>query len=168
MNQVATFTYAYSVAYVADNMLRSMKQIVTAIGLNPNKLLNLWETYSHGIEMWLADGDMRSITLEIYNPVTNILIQRWDTDVCYSKRDGDGSFIWTDTDQIARAIEDAGVCPIDAEYSIYVGIRIGARVLNNWCSVEERSAEKMERKSLGSNIEAKGLGTNLSHLRPAC
>lgn len=167
MNRTVTYTYAYSVAYVTDNMLRSMRQIVTAIGLNPNKFLGLWETYSQGIEMWLADGDMKSMTLEVYNPVTNVLIQRWDMDVCYSERDGDGSFFWTDTDQIARAIENAGVCPVDAEYSILVGTRQGARVLSNWCYVQERSTHHMVRQSLGPNIEANGLGTSLSYLRPA-
>lgn len=167
MNRVVKYTYAYSVPYVTDNMLRSMRQIVNAIGLDPSKFLNLWETYSQGIEMWLADGDMRSMTLEVYNPVTNILIQQWIMDVCYSDHDGDGSFFWTDTDQIARAIESAGVCPIDAEYIIYVGTRPGARVLNNWCSVQESSADQMVRQSLGQNIEANELGASLSYLRPA-
>ena len=167
MKRVVTYTYAYSVAYVTGNMLRSMRQIVTAIGLDPNKFLNLWETYSQGIGMWLADGDMRSMTLEIYNPVTNILIKRWIIDLRYSDLDGDGSFSWTDTDQIARVIESNGVCPIDAEYIICVGTRPGARVLNNWCSVQERSADHMARQGLGQNIEANELGTSLTYLRPA-
>ena len=166
MKQVVTYTYAYSVAYVTNNMLKSMRRIVTAVGLDPSKFLNLWETYSQGIEMWLADGDMRSMTLEVYNPVTNILIQRWIMDVCYSDRDGDGSF-WVDTDQISRAIELQGIRPINADYIIYVGTRPGARVLNNWLPVQERSADHMVRQSLGRNIEANGLGANLSYLRPA-
>lgn len=163
MKRVVTYTYAYSVAYLTDNMLRSMRQVVNAIGLNPNKFLSLWTTYSQGIEMWLADGDMRSMTLEVYNPVANILIKRWIMDVRYSDFDGDGSFFWADTDRITRAIENTGICPIDAEYTIHVGTRPGARVLNDWCSVQERSADHVVRQGLGQNIE---LGTNLSYLRP--
>ena len=166
MNHVVKYTYAYSVAYVTDNMLKSMKQVVSAIGLYPNKFLNLWETYSQGIEMWLADGDMRSMTLEVYNPIANTLIRRLDMDVRYSDLDGDGSFFWSDIDQIARAIEDAGVSPIDAEYGILVGIRHGSRVINNWRSVQERSIDHMVRQGLGKNSEAIGLGTNLSYLQP--
>lgn len=166
MNHVVKYTYAYSVAYVTDNMLKSMKQVVTAIGLDPNKFLNLWETYSQGIEMWLADGDMKSMTLEVYNPIANTLIRRWDMDVRYSDLDGDGSFFWSDTDRIARAIEDAGVSPIDAEYGILVGVRQGSRVINNWRSVQERSIDHMIRQGLGKNSETNGLGTNLSYLQP--
>ena len=166
MKQVVTYTYAYSVAYVTNNMLKSMRRIVAAVGLDPSKFLNLWEAYSQGIEMWLADGDMRSMTLEIYNPVTSILITRWNMNFRYSDREGDGSF-WIDIDRVARAIEREGVCPINADYIIYVGTRPGARILNNWLPVQERSADHMVRQSLGRNIEANGLGTNLSYLRPA-
>lgn len=158
MVAVVTYSYTHSVTYVTDNMLKSIKEIVIASGLDPDKLLNLWGVVSDGIETWLRDGDMIMITLEVYKPSNNELIQRWDIEVCYTDGDsGDGSF-WFDTDQVDRAIRKSGVRPSEAKYDIILVTRPGSRVIRGWHSVDSRPTDHLVRQSLGRTIEANGLG----------
>lgn len=42
MSAVAVYSYTQSVTYVADNILKSLKDIIRLSGLNPNKLVGEW------------------------------------------------------------------------------------------------------------------------------
>ena len=161
MVEVVTYSYTHSVTYVTDNMLRSMKGIIIASGLNPDKFMNLWGVVSRGVETWLRDGDLTMMTLEIYNPNDNRLIRRWDIDVCYSDSGGDGSF-WFDPDQISRTIIKSGIPPRDVRYDILISTRPGSRVIDGWYSVPNRPTDHLTRQNLGRTIEANGLGARMS------
>ena len=117
MSAVSVNTYAYSVTYVADNILKSFKDIINLSGLDPSNLVGSWPTHQLAIKTWLASRHLRAVFLEIYDPRTDKLITRWDMDVVYSWSEGDGSF-YTDTDQIRYAIRKVGLIPSQALYKL--------------------------------------------------
>ena len=67
-SSVSVYSYAHSVTYVAGQMLRSLKVIIVAIGLDPSKLTNQWEVIESGLKVWMNSkhigasqiGDLRS------------------------------------------------------------------------------------------------------------
>lgn len=165
MTSVAVNTYTHSVVYVADNILRSLKDIIRLSGLDPSQLANDWDVNMRGIQTWLASGDLRSVILEIFDPKTDALVGRWDIDVVYSTGFNDDGQFWTDTDQIRYAVRKAGLMPSEARYRLVVDNRPGRPDVNGWSSTTYRSTDGFVRQSLGSTIEHNGLGGSTAYWR---
>lgn len=165
MSAVATYSYTHSVTYVADNILKSLKDIIRLSGLNPTAFTDNWLTNQRGIKTWLESGHLNRVQLEIYDPRTDKLIIRWDIDVIYRwDATGDGSF-WTDTDQLKYAILKAGLLPSEAKYRLLLDVKPGAPDVLGWGSCQTRSTEGMVRQSLGATIEHNGLGGQTAYWR---
>src|SRR3546814_19912536 len=86
---------------VADNILKSMKDIILLSGLDPTNLVDGWASKMRALQTWLASRHLDVVVLEILNSKTDALIGRWDIDVVYTTGSGDGGF-WNDTDHIDR------------------------------------------------------------------
>ena len=164
MTTVTVNTYTHSVVYVADNILKSLKNVIREVGLDPAKLMGDYETNMRALRAWLSSQDLRQVNLEIYDPVTDALITRWDLDIAYGWSADDGSF-WTDTDQLKYAIRKAGVAPSTARYRLLMESKPGRRDVDGWSSASYRSTAGMVRQSLGSTIEHSGLGASAAYWR---
>lgn len=166
MTTVSVNTYTHSVVYVADNILKSLKDIIRLSGLDPTKFVDNWATHLLAIKTWLESQHLRSIWLEIYHPTTDKLILRWDIDINYGWSSGDGQF-WTDTDQLRYAIIKEGLAPSQASYRLLIDTKAGEPLVVGWSSTTARSTADMVRQSLGSTVEHSGLGARTSYLRRA-
>jgi len=164
MTSVAVNTYTHSVTYVADNILKSFKDIIRLSGLDPSNLVASWETNMRALRTWLDSGDLECVVLEVFNPKTGALIVRWDIDVIYNWSSGDGSF-WTDTEQLKYHIRKAGLAPSDARYEMLMHTKPGRPDVKGWSRGAYRSIDGMVRHSLGSTIEHYGLGGNAAYWR---
>ena len=166
MTSVSVYSYTHSVTYVADNILKSFKDIIRMSGLDPAKFADDWEINRRGIKTWLETGDLIQVVLEIFDPVTGEPILRWDLDIFYSWSGGDGSF-YTDTDQLRYQILKAGVAPSSARYDILLFTKDGRPDVAGWSRGSARSTEGMVRHALGSTIEHSGLGASAAYWRRA-
>lgn len=164
MTSVAVNTYAHSVIYVADNILKSLKDIIRLSGLDPSNLVASWESNMRALHTWLNTGHLERVVLEVFNPKTGGLIVRWDIDIIYNWSSGDGSF-WTDTEQLKYHIRKAGLAPSDASYEMLLKTKPGRPDVEGWSYGSFRSTDGMVRHSLGSTIEHSGLGGNAAYWR---
>ncbi len=166
MTTVAVYSYTHSVTYVAENILKSLKDIILLSGLSPAKMTGDWGVLLRGISTWIETKNLETVTLEIYDPATNRLVKRWDVAVSYTWDGNEGSF-WTDTDQLRYAIKKAGVVPSEALYSVLVRTKDGRYDLQGWSPTSYRSTEGMVKQSLGTTVQHNGLGANASFWRDA-
>lgn len=166
MSSVSVYSYTHSITYVADNILKSFKDIIRLSGLNPAGLVNSWSSKMLALQTWIASGHLKKVVLEIYDPRSGALIVRWDIDVVYGWSSGDGSF-WTDTEQLKYHIRKAGVAPSEASYELLMETRPGRPDVAGWSSCNYRSTNGMVRQSLGATIEHSGLGANTAYWRKA-
>lgn len=164
MTRVAVNTYTHSVTYLADNILKSFKDVIRLSGLDPSRLAADWETNMRALKTWLGTGDLERVVLEVFNPRTGALIVRWDIDVVYNWSSGDGSF-WTDTEQLKYHIRKAGMAPSDASYDILIKTKPGRPDVAGWGTGTYRSTDGFVRHSLGSTIEHYGLGGSAAYWR---
>jgi len=165
MSSVGVYSYTYSVTYVADNILKSLKDIIKLSGLNPTSFVDDWELNKRAIKAWLESEHLEKVILEFYHPTTSELLFRWDIDIVYSWT-GDGTF-WTDTEQLRFAIRKAGVAPADAKYDLLLKTKAGRPDVVGWSTGSMRSTEGMVRHALGSTIEHNGLGGEAAYWRRA-
>ncbi len=163
MTSVAVYSYTHSVTYVADNILKSFKDIIRLSGLDPTNLIESWNSKMLALTTWLQSGHLECVVLEVFDPTTDRLIGRWEIDVVYGAS-GDGSF-WTDTQQIKYHIRKAGIWPSQARYQLLMQNRDGRPDVAGWGPAEYRSTEGFVRHSLGSTIEHNGLGGNAAYWR---
>jgi hypothetical protein len=164
MTTVAVYSYTHSVTYVADNILKSLKDIIRMSGLDPSKLVNNWDSNMLALRTWLESGHLQRVVLEIFDPKTNGLILRWDIDIVYSWSSGDSTF-WTDTEQLKYHIRKGGAAPAEASYRLLMDNKPGRPNVEGWSSTSFRSMDGMVRQSLGSTIEHSGLGASAAYWR---
>ncbi len=162
---VCVNTYTHSVTYVADNVLRSMQDIVRQSGLSPEKLATQWASIDLALRTWISSKYLETVILEVYNPATGRLVARWDLDVEYGwTSDGDGRF-WVDTDQIRIAIKKQGVWPSDCLYDVIMVTKNGRPDVPGWGPCTLRSTDGFIKHSLGTTVEHSGLGASASFYR---
>lgn len=164
MSTVSVYSYTHSLTYVADNILKSLKDIIRLSGLDPAKLTDDWEILLRGVRTWLESGDLTRVVLEVFHPTTDKLLTRWDIDIAYSWSGGDGSF-WTDTDQLRYAIQKNGVAPSAASYGVLLQTKPGRPDVAGWTTASFRPTDGLVRQSLGSTIEHSGLGASAAYWR---
>lgn len=164
MTAVAVNTYTHSVVYVADNILKSIKDILRLSGLDPTRLVESWDSNMRALRAWLDSQHLERVTLEIFDPKTDVLALRWDIDVIYNWSSGDGGF-WTDTEQLRYHIRKAGLAPSEASYRLLLFNKPGAPTVSGWGDAAVRSTAGMVRQSLGSTIEHNGLGASAAYWR---
>jgi hypothetical protein len=166
MTTVSAYSYTHSTTYVADNILKSFKDIIRLSGLDPTKFVDNWELHRRGIKEWLDSGHLTRVILEIFHPRTDALIIRWDIDIAYEWSSGDGSF-YTDTDQLRYAIRKAGIAPSEAKYDMLLRVKPGHPAVMGWNDGTGRSTDGFSRHALGTTIEHSGLGASAAYWRRA-
>ena len=159
---VSVFSYTRSVTYVTDNILRSFKDIIRLVGLDPGDMD--WEVLDRGIHTWIVSGHLERIVLEIYDPPTGELLGRWAVEVVYAYSGDDGTF-WTDTEAIRYAIKKAGGHPASCRYDIKVRNAPGAQDVNGWSPTTMRSTAGFVEQRIGTMVGASGLSGAFSYYR---
>jgi len=160
---VVVNTYTHSVTYVTDKMLMSLKEIIRCSGLSPEKLADQWTVLHRGIRAWLNSRDLEALILEVYNPVTDVLIGRWDFDIFYGSS-GDGG-MWVNTDDIKYHIRKAGQWPSSCDYRIVLTTKDGRPDVTGWSSTTLRSTDGFVRQSVGTTIDGNGLKSGTAYWR---
>jgi len=161
---VSVRSYTHATTYVADNILKSLKNILLYSGLDPGKLADDWDVLHRGIKSWIGSGHLEKVVLEVYDPKTDALVGRWDVNVTYEWTGGDGMF-WTDTGGIQDAIKKAGVLPSSAQYRVVARTAPGRPDVSGWSSTTFRSTNGMIEQRIGTAIEASGLSGGVSYYR---
>lgn len=164
MTTVSVNTYTHSVTYIADNILKSLKDIIRLSGLDPAKLVDGWDSNLRAIRTWLESKHLERVVLEVFDPRADTLITRWDIDIVYDWSSGDGTF-WTDTDQIKYAIRKAGVAPADASYRLLCDNKPGRPDVQGWSEATYRPTTGMVRQALGSTVQHSGLAGATAYWR---
>lgn len=164
MSSVSVYSYTHSVTYVADNILKSLKDIIRLSGLSPAALADSWDSKRLAISTWIESRDLEKVVLEIFDPKTDKLVLRWDLDIVYSWSSDDGNF-YTDTDQLRYNILKAGVAPSLAKYNILLHTKNGRPDVPGWGPTPYRSTDGMVRQSLGATIDHSGLGAQAAYWR---
>lgn len=160
---VSVNTYTHSVTYVTDQMLRSLKFIITNTGLDPNKFVNDWATYDLGVKTWLHSRHLQTVVLEVQSP-SGSLVTRCDFDIDYGYGNGEGS-MWVDTDALQFAIAKFGLYPSSCTYNVKLVIAPGSPDVPGWGAGTFLSTDGYIKQGLGTTIGTNAIGANASYWR---
>ncbi len=153
--------HTYATTHVATNLIRSLKQLVVACGLNATKLVGQWQVLENGVATWLGSRHLERLVLEIYPTSTGNLIRRFDFDIDYGYHpSGDGD-LWIDPDTVAYAIKKSGELPKNCSYDILAKNSSGRPDVAGWTNGTFRSTSGLTRRSVGATVGGGDLGASL-------
>jgi hypothetical protein len=101
------------------------------------------------------------VVLEVYNPLTNALVTRWDIDVLYTTV-GDGA-LWVDTAAIRYAIAKAGLAPASCRYDLIFRTAPGHPHVAGFSACGFRSTDGFRRYAIGTTIGGNGLAAQTAY-----
>lgn len=162
---VSVNTYTHSVTYVTDQMLRSLKLMITLTGLDPARFVSDWDTYDLGIRTWLASRHLKEVYLEIKDAGGNF-VTRCDFTIDYTYGSGEGS-MWVDTDAIRYSILKLGKIPSQCNYDVFLKNEPGRPDVPGWGPGSLCSTEGFVRQSLGTTIGTHEIGAQAAYWRKA-
>ena len=91
-------TSVYAVTHIVGNIGLGLKRLVAGCGLDTTAITSSWTTTETAVATWLRSGQLRVVTLEVWDPATPNAppVGRFDFDIEYDYYgDGDGE-LWMD------------------------------------------------------------------------
>jgi hypothetical protein len=162
---VAVNTFAHTVTYITDKMLRSLQFIIRESGLDPAQFADDWGWMERGIRTWLDSRDLQKVILEVFDPSDDDLVGRWDFEIVYDYGSDGAGGMWVDTDAIRFAIRKAGLWPSQCRYRLVVDTKPGRPDVEGWSRTTLRSTDGLVRHSIGTTIGANGAGSSTAYWR---
>lgn len=146
-----TYTKTHTSTYVADNMRNVLRNIINYYGLEPDNLLNDWESTSNTIIALLQSGDLKQITIEFYRPGQSTVEARCDFPISY---DGSGveEDMWVDKSHLERTLSKSAKPSPDCLYDVIFINRQGWADIPGFSPCEFRSTKKLVPRSSGTII----------------
>lgn len=161
MSVVSVNTYTYTAGYLTANLIRSVTDIIKAVGLDPGDLPS--DTLDRGLKRWIETEHLQKLVLEIYSRSSDRLVGRFDFDLDYTySSDDDGSF-WLDIDQVKFAIRKHGLVPSNCSYAVIASTRAGRPDVPGWSPTTYRSTDGMTRYAVGTAIGAGSAAAGLAY-----
>lgn len=167
MSIVQVGSHAHTTTYVATNLLRSLRQLLTAAGLDPSQFMSSWSMWEDGVAHWLSQRGLEDLVLEIYDPTDaiNDFRGRFDFTLDYSYG-GDGS-LWVDPNTIAFTVKKNGSYPSSCRYRLVAITAPWATdpPTGTWISVSLRSTDGFTRHNVGTPVAGGSTAASLSYYR---
>jgi hypothetical protein len=161
--RVRVNTRTNTITYVTDQVMRSVKDIIGLVGLDPTSLD--WESTETALGAWLGSEHLQVVTLEIYSPRTDALVHRWDITIDYNHGTNADETFWNDLAATKYAIAKAGQVAKDCKYDIKVKNKPGHPDVAGWGSCSYRSTEGMVKQSVGTTIGSSSIGAQTDFWR---
>lgn len=152
---------ARSVVWCANESLRVLLQIVQSRGLPIDDLHEDLEFYSKGLRTWMATHHLKAVLLEVWEPDSDKVLERYDLVFDYRP------FVAEAEEQFETHIEKlmealpAKELPAGCRYRIVLKKNPEAPDLPGWGSTRLRSADHLQRKTLGDVIETAAIGVDV-------
>lgn len=159
-------THTYATVHVATSILKGLRQIITAAGLDPAKIIGEWQVLEDGAAAWLRSGHLQALVLEVVDatrPSGDELIGRFDFTIDYGYYPGGDGEFWFDSDSIAFAIRKEGSYPARCDYEIIATLKAGYPSVAGWTSGTLRPTDGLTRRSIGTAVGGGALGAGLTH-----
>ena len=111
------FSRTHSIVFLSDNLRNTLREVVRENGLDPNKLMQEWETIERGIRVWLEDGHLNNIVIEFFKPGSSIAVARWEFPIGYNGS-GVEDDLWLDKSYLRQLIAKSARPTTDCTYRI--------------------------------------------------
>ncbi len=169
MSTVHVGSHTHTTTYVATNLLRSLRQLISAAGLDPTKFMSNWSMWEDGVAHWLSQRGLDALVLEIYDPTDTVDDRRGRFDFTLDYSYGGDGDLWIDPDIISFTVKKSGSYPSQCRYRLVAMTSSFATdpPSGNWTSVSLRSTAGFTKHNAGTSVAGGSTAASLSYYRKA-
>jgi Bacterial HORMA domain 2 len=119
------YTRTHSITFLSDNLRNTLREVIHAYGISPDRLMQDWLTIERGIKRWLETGHLKSVVVEFYKPGSSVASARWDFPAGYEGSGADDD-MWRDKAYLRQLIAKSARPTLDCIYRITLSVKAGA------------------------------------------
>ncbi len=167
MTAVHVGSTTHTTTYVATNLLRSLRWLITAAGLDAAKFAGTWSTWEDGVAHWLAQRGLSELVLEVYDPSDTRDDRRGRFDFTLHYDYGGDGEMWLDPDIVTFTIKKNGSLPAQCHYRLVAVTTAFATDPPGgiWTSATLRSTAGYRRHTVGTAVAGGTVSASLSYYR---
>ena len=152
--------HIHSTVYVANELIRIAQAVIDARSLPTDYMHQHGTLFTESFRYWLAGRHLERMTIEVYDPTSDQLIERFDLALDYG-RSADDEYFETLIDKVEASLAGLGVLPPGCRYRVIVSLADGAPDLPGWQSTEYRDASHLRQQNIGLVIGAPRIGVSM-------
>lgn len=152
--------HVHATVYVANELIRIIQDLVNLRSLPTDYMHQHGSLFSDSFRYWIAGRHLKRLTLEIYLPDTDQLIERFDLALDYDHT-ADDEYFETLTDKVRDSIASLDSLPEGCRYRVVVSLTEDAPNLPGWSKTEYRDANHLRQKNIGLVIGSPRIGVSL-------
>jgi hypothetical protein len=146
-----TYNRSHAIVFMSDYLRLALREVIWENGLNPNKLVQDWETVERGIDTWLRSGHLKRIVIEFYKPGTSQASARWEFPIVYSGSGVDDD-MWLDNAYLRRLIAKSARPTVDCTYRVILSTAPEAPHVNGFADCNFLSTDRLIARQAGTVI----------------
>lgn len=152
--------WARSTTAVATEITRLLQEVVNIRNLSMDYMYENFEIFEKGFRTWLTGRHLKSAILEIYEPGSNRLVERYDLVLDYDYGHGDHERFETNIEKFKNAL---GSRKLDSSlrYRVVVSLKEDAPQLPGWSSTTLRDTGHLRHSNLGNVIDTARIGVDV-------
>jgi hypothetical protein len=160
---VAIRVYARSIVYVANELIRTLQEIVIQRGLPLDYMHQNFEAIVNGFRTWILNRQLRSAVLEIWDSTTDRLVERYDLILAYQPSGTSGVETFETHMDKLKAFLAARVKPQPGcHYRVVANLEPGAPDAAGWTPTALRNPDHLTRQDGDALIETAKVGVQLA------
>ena len=146
-------TQTRSAVYVANEVIRSLLEIVGQRGLPLEQMQSRLEFYSDSFRLLVAGRWLESVTLEVFDPGSNRLVEKYELDLSYAPTaQGEESFA-THVDKLRTELSRLAKLGPKLCYRVLIQRTEGSPDVPGWYPTVSRDDSHLQKTAAGKFIE---------------
>lgn len=158
------YTRAHSLTFLSDNMRTALREIIRENGLDPDKLMNSWETIERGILAWTVSGHLNRVTVEFFQSGSTLLEARWDFPVRYTGSGIDDD-MWLDKAYLRQLVAKSARPSPRCTYRITLNTSNGAPHVDGFSDCTLLDTAHLASRAAGTAIATGHLTADVTYWR---
>ncbi|TAK28816.1 MAG: hypothetical protein EPO21_21920 [Chloroflexota bacterium] len=156
--------WARSTTWVANELVRVFEDIVQLRGLPSDYMHHHNETLINGFRTWMTHRELRGAVLEVFDPGSGQLVERYDLTLSYEQRGQDGGERFeTHIDKLRSELMHKQQLHPGYKYRVVADLKPGARSVPGWQPTTLRDAGHLKCYDVGSVIDTSRIGVAMTY-----
>lgn len=159
---VGVSVWARAVTHTANEVVRILLEIPSRRGLSVEHVHERLEFLLKSFRTWMALHALESAVLEIYDPNSDQLVERYDLVIDYERNHDESEHFETAIERVREALGGESLDG-NLRYRVIVSLLEGAPELPGWSPTNFRNKDHLERQRLNNVSGNARIGVDLEY-----
>jgi hypothetical protein len=160
---VAVNVQARSIAFAANELNRILLETTVARGLPLNYLHFRQQDLADGFRTWMSGRWLEGVILEIYDPVSDKLMEKFHLDIAYTTDGNSDETYKTHIEKLQTELKRLKKLQPGCRYRVLADTSSNAPMLPGWTESKLRDAGHLSRQEFGGMVDTAGISIGMTY-----